>query len=456
MCFNYSIFLVKLRIEKLIKKNMAQNKNFKSLSGIISLSPSDQIMFNEIKDSIKNTYELFGFEPTDTPIIDRSSVLLAKVSPDTEKEIYRFQKGNNDLALRFDLTVPFAKYIVSSKNEITFPFRRYEIGKSFRGERPQKGRFREFYQCDADIIGKNNLSFLNDAEIINLIEKTLISLKLKNKFVIKINNRKILLGFLKDITNKINEVLLIIDKLNKISKKEAKAQLKNLNINNSDIEKIFSFINLSKGENIIENLRTFNVNNSLMQAGVEELSTVISYLKDLKLLDCHYEIDLSIVRGLDYYTGTVFETFLKNHEEFGSIASGGRYDDLCSLYGKEKYPGVGMSIGINRLFYALKDLNFIEKTNTSIARVLILPMDKSRISYSLNLMSKLRENNINTSIFENEKNLKNKLEYANKINIPYIVIIGENEENNNNYTLKNMESGDQFILTLDKLIKKLA
>lgn len=435
---------------------MAQNKNIKSLSGIISLCPSDQILFNKIKDIIIKTYELFGFEPTDTPVIDRSSVLLAKVSSDTEKEIYRFQKGNNDLALRFDLTVPFAKYVVSSKNDINFPFRRYEIGKSFRGERPQKGRFREFYQCDADIIGKNNLSFLSDADIINLIYKTLINLNIENKFIIKINNRKILLGFLKDFTDKTNEVMLIIDKLNKISKKDTKKQLKVLNIKDEDIEKIFNFINLSKGGDIIENLRTFNVNNSLMQDGVEELSTVISYLKDLNLPENHYEIDLSIVRGLDYYTGTVFETLLKGHEEFGSIASGGRYDDLCSLYGNEKYPGVGMSIGLNRLFSAFLDLNLIEKTNNSVSEVLILPMDKSRISYSLNLLSKLRENNINTSIFENEKNLKNKLEYANKIGVPYIVIIGENEENNNNYTLKNMESGEQFVLNIDKLIKKLS
>jgi histidyl-tRNA synthetase len=436
--------------------NMAQNKNFKSLSGIVSLSPVDQISFNKIKDIIKKTYELFGFEPTDTPIIDRSEVLLAKISEDTEKEIYRFQKGNNDLALRFDLTVPFAKYIVFSKNDINFPFRRYEIGKSFRGERPQKGRFREFYQCDADIVNKNNLSFLSDAEIINLIYKTFINLNIENKFIIKINNRKILLGFLKDFTDKTNEIMLIIDKINKISKKEAKNQLKKLNIDNANIEKIFNFIDLSKSKDVIENLRTFNVNNSLMQDGVEELSTVISYLKDLKIPEDHYEIDLSIVRGLDYYTGTVFETFIKDNEEFGSIASGGRYDDLCNLYGNEKYPGVGMSIGLNRLFAAFSELNFIEKINDSISKVLILPMDKSRISYSLDLASKLRENNINTSILENEKNLKNKLEYANKIKVPYVVIIGENEENNNNYTLKNMETGDQFILNIDKLIKKLS
>ncbi|MCF7795647.1 histidine--tRNA ligase [Patescibacteria group bacterium] len=436
--------------------NMAQNKKLKSLSGIIALSPSDQILFNKIKDIIRNSYELFGFEPTDTPVIDRSSVLLAKVSPDTEKEIYKFQKGNNDLALRFDLTVPFAKYVVFSKNDINFPFRRYEIGKSFRGERPQKGRYREFYQCDADIISKNNLSFLNDADIINLIYKTLINLDIKNKFIIKINNRKILLGFLKDFTDKTDKVMLIIDKLNKISKKEAKKQLKALNIKDEDIEKIFNFIKLSKGNNVLENLRTFNVNNSLMQDGVEELSTVISYLKDLNLPESHYEIDLSIVRGLDYYTGTVFETFLKNDKEIGSIASGGRYDNLCDLYGNEKYPGVGMSIGLNRLFYALRDLKLIKNVDYSISKVLILPMDKNRISYSLNLITKLRENNINASIFENEKNLKNKLEYANKIGVPYIVIIGENEENNSNYTLKNMKSGEQFILNIDKLIKKLS
>ncbi|NCC70012.1 histidine--tRNA ligase [bacterium] len=435
--------------------NMAQNKNLKSLSGIVSLSPSDQILFNKIKNKIKETYELFGFEPTDTPIIERSSILLAKISPDTEKEIYRFQKGNNDLALRFDLTVPFAKYVVSSKNDINFPFRRYEIGKSFRGERPQKGRFREFYQCDADIISKNELSFLNDAEVINLIYKTFINIDLKEKFIIKINNRKILLGFLKNITEKTSDVLLIIDKLNKISKKDAKDELKKLNIKTTDIDKIFNFIDLSKSNNIIENLRTFSVNNSLMQDGVEELSTVISYLKDLKLPENYYKIDLSIVRGLDYYTGTVFETFFLNNEKIGSIASGGRYEDLCSLYGKEKYPGVGMSIGLNRLFSALKDLNLLEKIKYTIPKVLILPMDKSKISYSLNLLSKLREEGINTFVFENEKNLKNKLEYANKIKVPYIVIIGENEENNNNYTLKNMDTGEQFVLSLDKLIKKL-
>ena len=282
------------------------------------------------------------------------------------------------------------------------------------------------------------------------------NLNIENKFIIKINNRKILLGFLKDFTDKTDEVMLIIDKLNKISKKEAKNQLKKLNIDKNDVEKIFNFIDLSKSKDIIENLRTFNVNNSLMQDGVEELSTVISYLKDLKIPEDNYEIDLSIVRGLDYYTGTVFETFIKDHEEFGSIASGGRYDNLCNLYGNEKYPGVGMSIGLNRLFAAFSELNFIEKINNSISKVLILPMDKSRISYSLDLATKLRENNINTSIFENEKNFKNKLEYANKINVPYIVIIGENEENDNNYTLKNMETGDQFILNIDKLIKKLS
>lgn len=428
----------------------------RTLPGFMELLPKEQILFNKMKEKIQKSYEKFGFVPLDTPIIEMSEVLLAKAGGETEKQIYRFNKGDNDLALRFDLTVPLAKYITEYYGSLSFPFRRYQIGKVYRGERPQKGRFREFYQCDIDIIGDGELSIINDAEMPSIIYTTIKELGFED-FTICINNRKILNGLFRELKQEdlSVDIMRIIDKLEKIGEENVIASLKDLGVSENVISKIMEFIKI-KGttDEKLQALENLQFNDELFIQGLTELKQVVNYVRMFGVPDKNFKVDLTIARGLDYYTGTVYETFLNEYREIGSVCSGGRYDNLAEFYTDKKLPGVGVSIGLTRLFYKLNELNAIKETQKSIAKVLIAPMTEN-IERALEVSKILRDNGVNTEVYLEDKKIKAKFKYADHLQIPYVIIIGEDEIENKTVSLKNMENGEQQTISLDEAIKIL-
>ena len=425
----------------------------KTLSGFMELYPNEQLMFNKMKNIIENTYKSYGYYPLDTPIIEYSEVLLAKAGGETEKQIYRFEKGENDLSLRFDLTVPLAKYVAKRQNELVFPFKRYQIGKVFRGERPQKGRFREFYQCDIDVIGDEVLSLKYDSEIASIIYDLFTKLNIGD-FVIRINNRKILSGFFDSLglNDKIMDILRIVDKLEKIGEPSVKKELNDLGINNDDVNKIIDFITLSgNNDEKLNILKNNYCDNDIFNLGVSELESVIRDLELRKVPSKNFEIDLTIARGLDYYTGTVYETKLINYPGIGSVCSGGRYENLAEFYTDKKLPGVGISIGLTRLFYQLMEAGIIKVQDESSSDIMILPMcDNFDYIYEINNI--LKSQNISTNICYIEKGFKQKIRYADRMKNKYIIIIGEDEVQNNNIVLKNMIDGNQITINKNDLI----
>ena len=425
----------------------------KTLSGFMELYPNEQIVFNKMKSIIENTYMNYGYYPLDTPVIEYSEVLLAKAGGETEKQIYRFTKGDNDLSLRFDLTVPLAKYVAKRQNELIFPFKRYQIGKVFRGERPQKGRFREFYQCDIDVIGEEELSLKYDSEMVNIIYDLFTKLEI-GKFVIRINNRKILGGFFESLglTNKVTEILRVVDKLDKIGNEEVKKDLNSLGVSNENVNKIISFISLDGNTNDkLNKLKNDFCDNETFNKGVNELESVIRDLELRRIPSTNYEIDLTIARGLDYYTGTVYETKLIDYPNIGSVCSGGRYENLAEFYTNKKLPGVGLSIGLTRLFYQLIEAGIVKVEETSSSDVMILPMcDDYKYIYMINNI--LTSQNIKTNICYLEKGFKQKIRYADRMKNKYVIIIGEDEVNNNTIVLKNMFDGNQLTISKNDLM----
>ena len=416
----------------------------RTLPGFMELLPNEQILFEQMKQKIEKTYQKFGFLPLDTPILELSEILLAKAGGETEKQIYQFQKGDTDIAMRFDLTVPLSKYVAKNYGNLSFPFRRYQIGKVYRGEKAQKGRFREFYQCDIDIIGDGELSTINDAEIPSVIYNLIKELGFE-EFTIRINNRKILNGLFEYINQKDNsvEILRIIDKIEKIGKDAVIEDLGEIGVSKEAIEKIINFIEIDgTTDEKLQKLQDLNIENETFKLGLEELISVVKYIRIFGVPDTHFKVDLTIARGLDYYTGTVYETFLNDYRELGSVCSGGRYENLAEYYTDKKLPGVGISIGLTRLFYKLNELGLIKAEKASMSDVLVIPMVDD-LSKPIILANSLREKNINTEIYLNDKKLKAKLKYADKLQIPYVIIVGEDEINSGVISVKNMITGEE-------------
>lgn len=427
----------------------------RTLPGFMELKPNEQILFNQIKEKIEESYKRFGFLPLDTPILELSEVLLAKAGGETEKQIYRFTRGD-DLAMRFDLTVPLAKYVSKNYGELQFPFRRYQIGKVYRGERPQKGRFREFYQADIDIIGDGELSIMNDAEIPSIIYTTFKSLGFDD-FTIRINNRKILNGLFEylNIVELSTEIMRIIDKLEKIGKENVKLELLKLNIEEEIVDKILEFISISgNNEEKIEALEKLNIKNEVFEKGLFELKEVVKYIRLFGVPEENFSIDLTIARGLDYYTGTVYETFLDNYREIGSVCSGGRYDNLAENYTDKSLPGVGIAIGLTRLFDQLNDLKLIKTEKESISDVLVISTSDD-VSECLPIANTFRKEGINTEVYMNDKKMKAKFKYADKLKIPYVAIIGEDELKENKVSLKNLVTGKQDTINIQEAVEIL-
>jgi histidyl-tRNA synthetase len=425
----------------------------KTLPGFMELMPQDQILFDKMKNTIESVYSSYGFYPLDTPIIELSSVLLAKAGGETEKQIYRFNKGDNDLSLRFDLTVPLAKYVANRSNELIFPFKRYQIGKVYRGERPQKGRFREFYQCDIDVIGNETLSILYDAEIPSIIYDLFKKLNIGD-FTIRINNRKILTGFFNslELNSKVTDILRIIDKIEKIGEDEVKSELSLLDIDSDKVSKIIDFIRINGDAFIkIKRLKNLGITDEVYNKGVNELETVINNIKARGLDSNFYDVDLTIARGLDYYTGTVYETILKDYPSIGSVCSGGRYENLATYYTDKKLPGVGISIGLTRLFYQLKEAGVIKTTDSSVADITILPMTENyEYVYKFSNLLKRFGVRVDTAFLGKFKQL---MRYADKQKTPYVLIIGDDEISKGVAVLKDMFTGLQTEVTLENIIE---
>ena len=427
----------------------------RTLAGFMELLPEEQILFEQMKQKIEKTYQKFGFLPLDTPIIELSEVLLAKAGGETEKQIYRFNKGDTDLSLRFDLTVPLAKFVAKNYGNLSFPFRRYQIGKVYRGEKVQKGRFREFYQCDIDIIGDEELSILNDAEIPSVIYTIFKELGFDD-FTICINNRKLLNGLFESLSQKENatEILRIIDKIEKIGKEAVIEELEKINVPKECINKILEFIQIEgTTDEKISQLQNLKIENEMFKTGLEEITQTVKYIRIFGIPENNFKLDLTIARGLDYYTGTVYETFLNKYRGIGSVCSGGRYENLAEYYTNKKLPGIGISIGLTRLFYVLNELNLIKVEQKSISKVLVIPMIED-LKVPIEIANKLRSEGINTEIYLNNKKLKAKMKYADKLQIPYVIVVGEDEINSKEIKLKNMETGEEEIIELDA--KKIA
>ncbi len=417
----------------------------RTLSGFMELLPRDQILFDKMTDLLRESYALYGFTALDTPLIEASEVLLAKGGGETEKQIYRFTKGDTDLSLRFDLTVPLAKYVALHHNELTFPFRRYQIGKVYRGERAQRGRFREFYQADIDIIGDGALDIMNEAEIPAIIYRCFTALGLR-RFKLRVNNRKVLGGLFDalGLSAQAGDVMRTIDKLEKIGPEKVKTIL------TDDFavpaERAETLLSLLQSDTPLAALEEFKGKNELLDLGLEELSTVARYMSAFGVPESHFEIDLTIARGLDYYTGTVYETIMLDHPEVGSICSGGRYDNLAEYYTDKQLPGVGISIGLTRLFFVLQEQSMLSPDlNTAPADVLILPMTEDYAA-AISFATALREGGVRAQLHCEKKKFKQKLSYADKLGIPFAAFLGEDEIAQNVVAVKDLNSGEQVKL----------
>ena len=430
----------------------------RTLSGFMELLPAQQQQLERMMDILRTTYSRYGFTPLDTPVIEASEVLLAKGGGETEKQIYRFQKGDADLALRFDLTVPLAKYVALHYNDLSFPFRRYQIGKVYRGERAQRGRFREFYQADIDIIGDGKLDITNEAEIPSIIYQTFTALGL-TRFQIRVNNRKILNGFyaMLGLTDQSGDIMRTVDKLDKIGPHKVRACLMDdVGLTADQAEEIMRFISITgSNDQVLSALEGYRGRHELFDQGLDELTTVTRYLAAFGVPEVNFAVDLTIARGLDYYTGTVYETTLLDYPEIGSVCSGGRYDNLAEYYTDRQLPGVGISIGLTRLFYVLGEQGLLNPSlPTAPADVLILPMTQD-LTPAIQLATRLRGAGVRTQLYTEQKKFKAKMNYADKLGVPYVVFLGDDEIAAGLVACKDMTSGEQTKLPFDATLSRI-
>ena len=432
---------------------MAKQKP-RTLSGFMELLPDKQVQFDRMVELLRRSYSLYGFTPLDTPVIEASEVLLAKGGGETEKQIYRFTKGDTDLSLRFDLTVPLAKYVALHYADLTFPFRRFQIGKVYRGERAQRGRFREFYQADIDVIGDGKLDIVNEAEIPAIIYNTFTALGLR-RFQIRVNNRKILNGFyaMLGLTEQAADIMRTVDKLDKIGGDKVRNLLvgEDIGLSGGAADEILKFIAI-RGNNaqVLSALEGYRGRSELFDQGLDELTTVVKYLAAFGVPEDHFAVDLTIARGLDYYTGTVYETTMLDHPEIGSICSGGRYDNLTEYYTDKQLPGVGISIGLTRLFFVLEDQGYLNgEMNTAPADALILPMTDD-LSPAIAFAARLRQPGVRAQLYTEQRKFKQKMSYADKLAIPYVVFLGEDEIAKGAVSVKDMATGEQQTLSQEE------
>lgn len=427
-------------------------------SGFVELLPKDQIIFNQMVATIKEVYERFGYLPIETPAAELKEVLFAKGGGETEKQVYRLATkiGETDMCLHFDLTVPLARFVAQHINDLTFPFRRYQIQKVWRGETAQKGRYREFYQCDIDVIGTR--SPMTDAEIPSVIYSVFTRLGLKN-FTIHISNRKILKGYLEamDLQEASGMILRIIDRMDVYNGGDLSIHLQEAGrIDKTTSDDIMRLVTLQgTNDEALTALKEWPLKNELFEQGVRDLAMVIEGIRALGVPEKNFSIDMEIVRGLDYYTGTVYETRLNDYPKLGSVCSGGRYDDLCSFYTDRDLPGVGISIGLSRLFYQLKKAGLLPMTHTATARVMIAFADRTAIAYGLEVAKDIRNARVNCEVYLEEARIKKQFEYAGRLGIPYVIIIGDNEVSTRKVSLKNMATGEQKFITLEMAIATL-
>ena len=422
----------------------------RTLSGFMELLPAKQIRFEKMVEILRTTYASYGFAPLDTPVIEDAQILLAKGGGETEKQIYRFTKGDSDLALRFDLTVPLAKYVALHCNDLAFPFRRFQISKVYRGERAQRGRFREFYQADIDIIGDGKLDIMNEAEIPAIIYKVFRGFGL-SRFQIRVNNRKILNGFyaMLGLSEKSGEIMRTVDKLDKIGADKVKGiLLSDCGLNEEQADEILKFIAI-KGSNaeVLAALEGYQGRNEIFDLGLSELKAVTVNLAAFGVPEANFAVDLTIARGLDYYTGTVYETTLLDHPEIGSVCSGGRYDNLAGYYIEKQLPGVGISIGLTRLFYVLDEQGLLNPELPSApADALVLPMGGD-VAPAIAVAEAIRSEGLRVQLYAEQKKFKQKMAYANKLEVPFVILLGEDEIAEGKCSVKNMKTGEQVKLT---------
>ncbi|MGF7229647.1 MAG: histidine--tRNA ligase [Candidatus Saccharibacteria bacterium] len=429
----------------------------RTASGLVEYTPAEQLEFNRLMEIIREVYERYGFAPIDTTVLELSEVLLAKDAGETSKEVYRFQRNNDpegtDFTMRFDLTVPLARYVAQNESKLVFPFSRYAFGKVYRAERAQAGRFREFWQCDIDTIGSD--SPMTDAQFPAVINEIFERFGF-GEFTIRLNNRMVLNGFFEGIGLKDSaaNVLRVVDKMEKISQDEFVDELQRLGLNDKQVDQVLNFTAIS-GDNdeVLAQLEGLSISNGTLTEGIAKLKSVIQALRVMEVPERRFKIDLKIARGLDYYTGTVYETVLNDYPQVGSVCSGGRYDDLAGLYTKTSLPGVGISIGLTRLFYALSKLGVIKAEAQSPARVMVMPFSAEQFDVALNVAATVRKAGINTVFYGEPGKVQKKMRYADKMGFTYVVQIGAREAENGEATIKDMANGGVTTIALGDLVE---
>lgn len=444
----------------------------RTMPGVLELLPLDQIAFQRMLDTIRRNYERFGFLPIETPVIEHSDVLLTKSGGETERQVYFVQStgalgaaaekgGVPELALRFDLTVPLARYVAEHEHELNFPFRRYQMQRVYRGERAQRGRFREFYQCDIDVIGKDSLSVRYDAEIPAVIYSVFRELSI-GAFTIQLNNRKLMRGYFENLgVSDAEQQMLVLREVDKLDKRGADYVRETLTGEafglSADVAgKILDFVQVrsTSVDDAFAKLDALGSGSETFEQGRAELKEVLAMIRDLDVPETHFALNLSIARGLDYYTGTVYETTLNDHPGIGSICSGGRYENLAGQYTKSHLPGVGISIGLTRLYWQLRDAGLIS-TAQSTVDVLVTQMDAAQLPAYLTLATELRNAGIATEVVLEGSKLGKQFKYADRSGIRFVIVLGEDEIAKGVVTVKDLRREDQFEVARTELVKTL-